>query len=144
MAMRENDPFRNFRFRVEIDGINQAGFTDVSGIDATIDPIEYRVGNDPTHFRKLSGLTKYSNIVLKWGSTNSLDMYNWIQSALEGKIERKNIAIHAMDEEGGDVATWSVEAAWPQKYTGPTFDSKGNAVAIEQLDLAHEGIKRTA
>jgi phage tail-like protein len=144
MAMRENDPFRSFRFRVEIDGINQAGFTDVSGIDTSIEAIDYRVGNDPTHSRKLSGLTKFSNITLKWGATNSIDMYTWIMNAMEGQVERKNIAIHAMDEEGGDIATWTVEAAWPIKYTGPTFEAKGNNVAMEQLELAHEGIKRTA
>ena len=144
MAIRENDPFRNFRFRVEIDGLQQAGFSDISGVDASIDVVEYRVGNDPTHMRKLSGLTKYSNISLKWGATNSVEMYQWIENAINGNVERKNITIIAINEEGADIATWVVTDAWPCKYTGPSFDAKGNAVSIESLELAHEGLKRTA
>lgn len=144
MALRENDPFRNFRFRLEVGDIQQAGFSEVSGIDASIDVIDYRVGNDPTHNRKLSGLTKFSNITLKWGITNSVDMYTWIENAINGNVERKDVTIVAIDEEGNDAATWVITSAWPSKYTGPSFDAKGNAVAIESLELAHEGMKRTA
>jgi phage tail-like protein len=144
MPVRENDPLRNFRFRVEVDGITQAGFSEVSGIDTSLDVVEYRVGNDPTHLRKLSGLTKFSNITLKWGITTSMDLFTWIDSAVTGDIQRKAVTIISIDEEGNDKATWVVSEAWPAKYTGPSFDAKGNAVGLETLELAHEGIKRTA
>lgn len=143
MAGERRDPYRNFRFRVEIEGIQQAGFSEVSGFDASIDVIEYREGDEVTTPRKLPGLTKYGNITLKWGVTDSMDMYQWMQEAIEGKIERKTVTIIAIDEEGGDVATWQVIEAWPAKYTAPNFNGTGAEVAIELLEIAHEGMTRT-
>lgn len=143
MAGERNDPFRNFRFRVEIDGIQQAGFSEVSGFDASIDIVEYRNGDETiTTPHKLPGLTKYGNITLKWGSTDSLEMYEWMASAIEGNIERKDITIIAIDEAGEDIASWVVEQAWPTKYTAPTFNALANEVAIELLEIAHEGMTR--
>ena len=70
------DPYRNFRFRVEIDGIPIASFAEATIADSTTDPIEYREGTDVTTVRKLSGLTKYGNITLKKGLSDSMDIYN--------------------------------------------------------------------
>lgn len=64
------DPYRNYNFLVEIDGITRAGFQECSGLDSTQDPIEYREGTDSLTTRKLSGLVKYSNITFKWGITD--------------------------------------------------------------------------
>lgn len=138
------DPYRNFRFRVELEGLEQAGFSEVSGFEATFDVIEYREGNEVTTPRKLPGLVKYGNISLKWGTTESMELYEWIQECVEGTIERKTITIIALDEEGEDVATWQVIEAWPVKYTAPTFNGTGNEVAIELIEFAHEGMTRTA
>jgi phage tail-like protein len=138
------DPYRQFRFRVEIDGITQAGFSECSLGDTTTDPAEYREGNDPPVFRKLSGLTKYGNITLKWGITDSLDIYNWRQQIIDtGAVgARKNISVILIDEGGSDKARWNIVQAWPTKYHPPDFSSKGNDVAIETLEIAHEGFKR--
>lgn len=144
MPGERNDPYRNFRFRVEMDGIDQAGFNEVSGFDASIDVIEYREGNEATTPRKLPGLTKYGNITLKWGTTDSMDLYEWMQECVQGTIERKMVTIIALDEEGGDVATWQITEAWPVKYSAPTFNGLGAEVAIEFVELAHEGMTRTA
>lgn len=144
MAGERKDPYRNFRYRVEIDGITQAGFSEVTGFDASIDVIEYREGNEVTTPRKLPGLTKYSNITLKWGVTDSMDMYNWIADCIAGTIERKTLTLIAIDEEGNDVATWQIIESWPAKYTAPDFNGTGSEVAIESLELAHEGLTRTA
>lgn len=143
MPGERNDPYRNFRFRVEVEGIEQAGFSEVSGFDASFDVIEYREGNGVPTPTKLPGLTKYGNISLKWGATDSLDLYEWVQSCIDGSIERKTVTIIAIDEEGGDVATWQVIEAWPVKYTAPSFNAMGSEVAIELLELAHEGMTRT-
>lgn len=144
MPGERKDPYRGFRYRVEIEGITQAGFSEVSGYNTSLDVIEYREGNERTTPRKLPGLTKYGNITLKWGVTDSTDMYKWIEEAVNGKIERKTVTIISINEEGGDVATWQVIEAWPAKYTAPNFNAKGNEVAIESLELAHEGLTRTA
>lgn len=144
MAVERRDPYRNFRFRVEVEGIQQAGFSEVSGYDASIDVVEYREGNQVTTVSKLPGLTKYGNITLKWGVTDSIELFEWMNACIQGTVTRKTVTIIALNEEGSDVATWQVIEAWPTKYTAPDFKGTGNEVAIEALELAHEGMVRTA
>ncbi|MEK3881871.1 phage tail protein [Paenibacillus sp. PL2-23] len=144
MAGERNDPYRNYRFRVEVEGLEQAGFSEVTGFEASINVIEYREGNELTTPRKLPGLTKYGNITLKWGTTESMELYEWLLECVEGTIERKTITIIALDEEGNDVATWQVIEAWPVRYSAPSFNGVGNEVALELLEFAHEGLTRTA
>lgn len=140
--MARNDPFRNFRFRLEIDGVQQAGFSEVSGFDITVDPIDYREGKDATHVRKLPGLTKYGNVTLKWGVTDSVELYNWHKAIVGGEIQRKNVAIVVQGEDGSDKARWEIVEAWPTKYTPTTLNAKGNEVAIETLEICNEGVIR--
>src|SRR5260221_12949541 len=107
--MARNDPLRNFRYRLEIDSITQAGFSEVAIADTTIDAVEYREGTDPPHVRKLSGLTKYGNITLKWGLTvgaGALDLFKWHAdvSAGEGKEKSKKGVIVGEDESGAEAA----------------------------------------
>ena len=141
-----NDPYRQFRFRVEIDGITQAGFSEVSFADTTTDPVEYREGNEAPVFRKLSALTKFGNITLKWGITDSMDLYNWRQEVIDTGAQgaRKNLSIILIDEAGADKARWDLVEAWPTKYDPPDFSGKGNEVAIETLEIVHEGFKRVS
>lgn len=139
---QRKDPYRNFRFRVEIDGLQQAGFTDVSGFDATVDVVEYREGNETTTARKLSGLTKYGNISLKWGITDSTEIYNWFIEVTKGNVQRKNISIVLVDETGSDKSRWNFINAWPSKYDAPDFSAKSSDVGIESLDIVHEGMIR--
>ncbi|KQX56737.1 phage tail-like protein [Paenibacillus sp. V4I3] len=143
MAGERRDPYRNFRFRIEVEGIQQAGFSEISGFDASLSVIEYREGNETITPRKLPGLAKYGNISLKWGVTDSMDMYNWMSESIQGKVSRKTVTIIAINEEGADVATWQVIEAWPSKYSAPSFKGTGNEIAIESLELAHEGMTRT-
>ncbi len=138
------DPLRNFRFRLEIDGIQQAGFTEVTGFEATVDPIDYREGTDPTHVRKLTGLTKFGNVVLKWGITTSTALYDWHRQIVDGNIVRKNVSIIGVDEGGNDVVRWNIVEAWPSKYDPSDFNAKGNDAAMESLELVNEGIERAA
>jgi len=136
------DPYRNFSFLVEIDGITQAGFSDASGFGASTDPIEYREGGETKTVRKLPGLTKYTNITLKWGLTDSRELYDWYKDVVNGKIERKSGSIILLDLEGNEAVRWNFFEAWPTKWDGPDFTAKGNDVAIETLELAHERVER--
>lgn len=136
------DPYRNFDFIVELDGIAQAGFSDCSGFGASTDPIEYREGGFENATRKLPGLTKYNNITLKWGITDSIELYNWYRDVVKGKIIRRTGSIVLKDLEGNEKVRWNFSEAWPTKWTGPTFAAKGNEVAIETLELAVERIER--
>ena len=130
-------PYRQFRFRVEIDGITQAGFKEVSFADTTIDPVEYREGTDPTYVAKLSGLTKYGNVTLKWGITDSMDLFNWYNDCQKegANKHKKKVSIILIDEEGNDKNRWNLIDCWPTKYDPPDFNAQGNEVAIESLDL---------
>ena len=145
--MPRNDPLRNFRFRVDIDNIAIAGFSEVSIADTTVEAIDYREGLDPPHVRKLSGLTKYGNITLKYGisvGAGSLDLYSWHSAISAGQImeQRKQITIVVLDEAGQQKTRFVVSEAWPVKYKPSDLNAKGNEVMIELLEFANEGIER--
>jgi len=146
--MARIDPLRNFRYRLEIDNITQAGFSEVAIAETTIDAVDYREGTDPPHVRKLSGLTKYGNITLKWGLTSggtALDLFKWHNDVSNGQIKerRKKVVIVVLDESGQtDSARFVVSDAWPVKYDPSDLNAKGNEVMIELLELANEGIER--
>ena len=135
------DPFRSFNFRVELDGITRAGFRECSGLDASQDPIEYREGTEGLTARKLPGLNKYSNISLKWGMTDDTELWDWRKKAIAGKVERKNGSIVLLSETGEEKLRWNFREAWPTKWTGPSFNATGNEVAIEALEITHEGLE---
>jgi len=136
------DPYLNFNFLVEIDGITRAAFHEVSGLDSTIDVIEHREGGDNTTPRKLPGMTKHSNIVLKWGMTDDQELYQWHRDVVNGTVQRRNGSIVLLDRRGQEVARWNFFKAWPTKWTGPSFTAEGNDVSIEQMELANEGVVR--
>ena len=142
--MARKDPYRNFRFRVEIDGIAQASFADATIPDSSTAPIDYREGTDPVHSRKLSGMTTYGNVTLKWGLTDSMDLYNWRKQVIDkGALgARKNLSLVLIDEAGDDKARWNVMEAWPTKYDASDFSAKGSEVVIESLDLVCEEVVR--
>jgi phage tail-like protein len=134
------DPFRSYNFLVELDGITRAGFRECSGLDSTQDPVEYREGNEPPTARKLPGLVKHSNITLKRGVTDDAQLWEWRKKAMDGKVERKDGSIILLDEAGAEKLRWNFREGWPTKWTGPTFNATGNEVAIETLEIVHEGV----
>jgi phage tail-like protein len=140
--MARVDPYRGFNFLVEIDNIIQAGFSEVSGLDASTDPVDYREGNEPNHVRKLTGLNKYSPITLKRGITDSDELWKWRQTVIDGKTERKNGSIVLRDETGAEKIRWNFVDGFPTKWTGPSFNATSTAVAVETLEITHEELKR--
>jgi phage tail-like protein len=143
---QRKDPYGNYRFKVEISGIPQAAFTEVILPDSTSEVISVRDGTDPTTaVRKQSGPLSNGNLILKWGMTASLDLYNWRKAVEQGKIgmSRKNLTVTLMDEEGNDAAKWEFANAWPSKYKGPDLNAQGNEVAIEMLEIVFESMTRS-
>jgi len=136
------DPYVNFNFLVEIDGITRAAFHQVSGFDSAIDVIEHREGGQNTTTRKLPGMTKYANIQLKWGITDDLQLFEWHRQAVQGDLQRKNGSIVLLNRKGEEVARWNFVRAWPSRYTASELTAEGGDVAIESLELAHEGLER--
>ena len=136
------DPYRAFNFMVEIDGIARAGFRECSGLDTSTDPIDYREGTDPPTARKLPGLVKHSNITLKWGVSDDTELWDWRQKDMDGMVERKNGSIVLLDSMGQEQRRWNFREGWPSKWTGPSFNATGNEVAIETLEIVHEGVSK--
>ena len=138
------DPYANFNFLVEIDGITRAAFQEVSGFDSAIDVIEHREGGANTTPAKLPGMTRYTNITLKWGLTDDPELYDWHRRTIGGDVERKDGSIIVLDRQGTEVVRWNFLSAWPAKWTGATLSAEGNDIAIETLELAHEGVERAS
>jgi phage tail-like protein len=121
-----------------------AGFSEVTGFDASIDVIEYRNGDGkPSTPLKLHGLRKYGNVTFKWGVTANKAVYDWFATWLDAEGTRKNITVTLLDDGETAKATWTLTAAWPVKYTAPEFNATSSEVAIESVEIAHEGLKRT-
>jgi phage tail-like protein len=137
------DPYRNFNFLVELEFIAQGSFTECTGLGATTEVIETREGGDNTTVRKLPGKTTYSDITLKWGLTDSQELWNWRKQIIEGNVVRKSGSIVVFDLTNHvEVARYSFVNAWPTKWEGSAYNAKGTDIAIETLVLAHEGITR--
>ena len=136
-----NDPYRSFNFRLEVDGLTIASFSEASGLVAEGDPVDYREGADMVNsVRKLAGLRKYQNIVLKRGYTQNKELWAWYRNIANGDPDRRNGAIVLMDEAHKDVLRWNFRNAWLNKVEGPSFNATGNEVAMESIELVHEGV----
>lgn len=136
------DPLKSSRFLVEIDGIVQAGFAECSGFGSEVQVIEYQEGGDPRNARKLAGMPKYPDIALKWGLTDSRELYDWHLSAVNGNAQRKNGSIVVLDDTGQEKVRWNFFNAWASKYTAPSLNAKGNDVAIDSLTITCERLQR--
>lgn len=135
------DPYLSSRFLVEIDGLIAAGFSEVSGLQIEIETEEKREGGVNDYAHKISKGTKYPNLVLKRGMTDSDELWNWFQKTASGHITRKNCRIILIDLEGNEKWYWGFKEAYPVKWIGPDFKANSNNVAIESLELVHKGLE---
>ena len=136
-----NDPYSNVNFLVQIEGIPDGTFTECSGLCSETEAIHYREGG---HFgvRVLPGQTNYSAITLKRGITADLSLWNWYKATAQGHPDRRQGVIILLDGERKPVARWVFVEGWPAKYCGPTLNAAGNEIAIETLEIVHEGLER--
>ncbi|HEY8916007.1 MAG TPA: phage tail protein [Chitinophaga sp.] len=135
-------PLTVFHFSVSWGGDN-IGFSEVSGLSQEVQAIEYRDGlmSGTTLPLKRPGLKKAGNITLKKGMvTSNIDLYNWLNNSGQPNVERRDLVITLLNDEGQPVFIWSVAQAWPVKCEGPGLKASGNDIAIESVDLVHEGL----
>ena len=136
-----NDPFRAFNFSLEIDNIPSGAFSEVSGLTAEGDAVDYREGTDlQPNVRKLPGLRKFANITLKRGYTREGSLWQWYTNIANGLSDRRNVTITLLNEQRQAVMRWHAENVWINKIEGPSFKASGNEVAIESVELVHEGL----
>ena len=134
-------PLPVFHFLVKVGG-EEVPFSEVSGLTMETQLIEYRNGSSPEYSSlKMSGIPKYSNITLKRGVTGDLTFWNWIRSGISGQVLRRDMSVTLLDESHQEVMRWKVRRAWPCKWSGPNLKAGESEVAIESLEIAHEGFE---
>ncbi len=143
MPRRDIDPYASFNFTLEIDGITKAGFSESSGLNAESNVIEYREGDEDLNIRKLPGLNKYGNVTLKRGISDDPELFNWFKAVMDGDIKRdESMSIVLYDEKRQEKVRWNLRNAWPCKWTGTDLKANANEIAIESIEIAHEGVER--
>jgi len=142
VAVQRDNPYLNFNFLVDLGLGEEMGFSEVEVPSGEIEVIEYREGGDRVNSaRKLPGLTKYPNVTLKRGITGRTDLFEWWKSVRDGQAQRRDVTITLLDEQRQAVLRWHLRNAFPVKIEGPSLNASGNEVAIETLELAHEGLE---
>lgn len=129
-----------FRFLIECGGNVSAAFAECSGLKAEVDVFKYEEGGQNEFVHQLPGRRKWSNIVLKRGVTDSLDLWDWYKEKI-AKDRRRNISIILYDETHQSGTRWELQGAYPVRWEGPAMKADGNTVAIETLELAHNGFE---
>lgn len=136
---QRNDPYRSYNFRVEFDGLDLGSFSEVTGLSAEGESVDYREGTDVLQaVRKLPALRSYTNITLKRGVTENDELFRWYQNIADGVADRRNWTITLMNELREDVVRWNVENAFVNKIDFPSLNASGNEVAVESVELVHE------
>jgi phage tail-like protein len=131
-------------YDVEINGIDMATFSECSGLGLTMQSDKVEEGGVNHTTRKLPGRSDFTNITLKHGVTSSTELFNWIMEAMNGRIERKTVTIHVLEvaKSTTEMTHWQFMRAFPVKWTGPSFQVSSSAVAVETLELAHDGFNK--
>ncbi|HKS28219.1 MAG TPA: phage tail protein [Pyrinomonadaceae bacterium] len=142
MPRRPPDPLASFNFKLEIEGITIAGFSEVTGLNSESNVIDYREGDEPITPRKLPGLNKFANLTLKRGMSVDKQLYEWRKTVVDGDITRKNLSIVLQNEKHDEVARWNVFNAWISKMAVPDLKANANEIAIETVEITHEGVVR--
>ena len=142
MATAERrDPYRAFNFQLQIDGVPLGAFSEASGLTAEGDAVDYREGTDlQSNVRKVPGLQTYSDITLKRGYTQDKSLWSWYGNIVNGQADRRNVTIVLMNEARQPVLRWHAENAWVKKIEGPALKASGNEIAMESVELVHEGL----
>lgn len=142
MSERSPDPYRGYRFKVEIDSLIVAGFSEVSGLQQELNTEDYEEGGVNHFTHKLPSRANQPTVTLRRGLTDSTDLWGWIRNAVDGRIERKQVRIVLLDDVGAEVWGWELRGAFPVSWSGPDLQADQGAVAMEELELAHHGVSR--
>lgn len=146
MPRRDSDPYAGYNFLLEIDSVRVAGFSECSGLQMEIKTFDYKEGGRNNSTLKFPEHASYGNVTLKRGVTVSNELIGWQLDAAEGRFKRVtsvgiSFAIIFRDETGEAVKRWNLIRAFPVKWTGPDLKAAGSEIAIESLEIAHEGIQ---
>ena len=138
------DPYGAYNFKLSFeDNITEGHFTEVSGLGVHIERIDYRPAGSNSVVLAVPGRVSYPPVVLRFGLTDSHVLWDWLMTAVEGNVRRRNVSIAVLQPNGTQEALrWHLSRAWPMAWGGAPLDTLSRQVAIESLTLAHEGITR--
>ncbi|ANE56763.1 MULTISPECIES: phage tail protein [Methylomonas] len=142
--MAEAEIYRNYNFILDWGGQNGAYFTEIDGLSIDVETIDYREGGAAPAVRKLEGRVAYGNVILRWGVSDNKDVWNWLMQSMRGKADRREISIILLKPYGQseEATRWNLHNAWPCKWKGARLESLGQGVAIQTLEIAHEGLEQ--
>ncbi|MDG0789522.1 phage tail protein [Cohnella ginsengisoli] len=135
------DVLGSFRFDVELDGMLVAGFSDVQGLESQTEYEEYREGGVNGYTHRFPKGTRFAQIVLRRGFSSSSALWDWYDQTVRGSVTRKSGSIILYRQDGEELCRWNFFEAYPVKWTGPALDARSSDVAIESVELVHNGIK---
>jgi phage tail-like protein len=137
------DPYSGLRFRVELEGLQVGGFSEVSGLEAAVEVTSYREGGENSFEHKLPGPVTYPrNVMLRRGLTDSTVFWDWLGQISLGFVLRRNLTIMLLGDDGEPVLLWDCRRAFPVRWSGPDLDASGPVTAFETIELTHHGITR--
>ncbi|MDP9280978.1 MAG: phage tail protein [Chloroflexota bacterium] len=139
-ARNEDVRLSTLQVAITFDGMPTAYFHSVSGLSMEIEVVEFREGGS-NDVHKLPGRVKYPNLVLKQGFTGASELQKWAFRIAAGQPEHKNATIVISDQKSVVVARYTLANAWPAKWEAPDFDASSNEIAIETIEIAHEGLR---
>ena len=139
--MARADPFRGFRFLIEIEGLTSGGFQKVKGLQREVKHESYREGGVNEYEHKLFSQVSYPAVVLERGLARD-DLWQWAFEASEGRIQRKNIWIRLQTEAGEKAWAWQLDWALPVKWSCSDLDANASQIVMESLELAHHGLRK--
>lgn len=128
------------RFYVLIEGVAQAVFTEVGGLQIETEVTDYAEGGNNRFVHRVPGRTKVANLTLKRGMASSNELFKWYIKTINGEAERRNLSVVMYDTGGKEVLRWDFIKAYPVKWVGPQLSAASNTSAVETLELAHEGL----
>jgi phage tail-like protein len=137
------DPYRAYNFKLLINGVQEGHFTECTNLGIKVEVIPYREGGTGQVVRRLPGLVDYGDITLRYGLTSSSEMWKWFMTAVEGKVERKNVSILMLENDGiTEAFRWNLLMTWPSAWRGAPLDALAREAAIEEVTLVFEKLER--
>jgi phage tail-like protein len=134
-------PLPKFHFQVQWGG-TRIGVTELSGLDVETEGIEYRDGASPEYSKmKIPGMQKFGNVTMKRGVfASDNDYFDWWNTVSLNTIERRDVTVSLLNEAHEPVVVWKIKNAWPAKIGSTDLKADGNEIAIESIELAHDGL----
>ena len=140
---RPKDPYRGYNFKLEIQGVTEGHFAECSGLDIRVHAIAYREGGDPQVVRRLPGPVEYGDITLRYGLTDSRELWDWFATSVAGRVDRRAVSVVMLDSDGVQpVVRWNLFDAWLSEWRGASLNALDKGTAIESMTLVYERLER--